>query len=293
MKKFLKVFIIVLLVIGVIAGTAFFFFRKIEKDDNTTPSIVAMLKSDDKSAFNQQLKTVSDLVNSDSQDNRIELIITVNKKLDDVVFALSTYFIDSNTQINDKALSKSYYDLINKRKMLTRMMNEYQIKKDSDLFDRHIGANDLYLQSCSYLVSYSKFSKRLNDLVPINKSTELKFNMIEVYSNVVGYTFSKGNLTTLENKRCSLLDSSNIVKINSIFKMRNNHIVKIENENQANEKVTILNSLNNNLFNKYYKKCNRELFAKNLSANWSAATTPNQSTSELLATYYLRSIYGV
>jgi len=46
MKKFLKVFIIVLLVLAVIGGTVFFFFRKLEKENSNTGSIVAMLESE-------------------------------------------------------------------------------------------------------------------------------------------------------------------------------------------------------------------------------------------------------
>ena len=105
MKKFLKVFIIVLLVVAVIGGTCYFFFRKIEEKNNTTGSISAMLQSETKIKFSEDLYAINNIANFDGTDKRMELIITTSENLDQLVYVLATYYIESDTKINDEVIS--------------------------------------------------------------------------------------------------------------------------------------------------------------------------------------------
>ncbi|MBQ9795574.1 MAG: hypothetical protein IJW36_01250 [Clostridia bacterium] len=293
MKKFLKVFIVVLLVIGVVAGTTYFFFRNVEKKDNTTASIAALLQSEEKLKFNSDLRYVSGLMNSDGTDQRLNLIIATNEKLDEIVNTLSTYFVHSNTKINDEALSNKLKQVQSNRKILTAMMNEYNIKKDSPLFNRHLGANDLYVKGCSYLITYAEFANILNEKINVNKESDIKFNMFEIYSNVVLDTFAWINANEVDRQRVVVDSSSNIDVMNSVLKIRSSYVVKIENENTPSEKVEMLFDINTNLFNDYYEKCDENSFAHNLAENLNLSTSPIQPNNERNAAYYFNLIYGI
>ena len=293
MKRFLRVFIIVLLVLGVIGGTSYFFFKKVEEKNNTTASIAGLLQSEDKVKFNQNLKVIAEYVNSDGTDDRMNLIILTSEKLDNIVYILSTYHIDSKTKINNEQIANKLDQVESSRNLLTKMINEYNIKKDSPKFDRHLGANDLYLQACTYLVNYANFANLLNQNLDVDKMSDIKFNMFEIYTNVVVETFSKVNDDDAENTNVVISNSLNIDAINEVLKIRNSYIVKIENENTSDEKITILVTSYNNAFNTYYNKCNKTSFAKNLAENLELSTNLIQPNNERTAAYYFNLIYGI
>ena len=159
---------------------------------------------------------------------------------------------------------------------------------NSTYFNKHLGANDLYVQACSYLVDYSNFANTLNKIVSNKKLEELKFNMFELYSNVAASTFDKSKVEENDNSWLVVSSTSNIDIMNSALEIRNNHIVKIKNE-----VATIVNSSNSNLFNNYYGKCNKKSFANNLSVNISSATSSTQSSNEGYAAYYFKGIYEI
>ena len=193
MKKFLKVFIIVLLVLGAVCGTTFIFFRNYKNENNTTASICELLQSEKKMGFNDALETTSDIVDSDGTDKRMNLIVETNNMLDEIVFDLSAYHIKAQTKIKDKALTKSLNQLNESRTLLANMLEEFNIKKDSAFYDRHLGLNDLYQQSCVYLSNYASFANILNKITDVEKSSDIKFATFEVYANVVKRAFSNIN----------------------------------------------------------------------------------------------------
>lgn len=280
MKKFLKIFIIVLLVVASIAGTCYFFFVNIKKKNNTTSSISESLFSSEKNKFDTELKNVSTWVNSDGTDSRIELIIKTNNNLDDIVEVLASYYVESDTKINNERIAKSFNEVVESRDLLNKMLEEYKIKKASAFFNRHLGANDLYKQSSAYLVDYAVFANYLNASLQVNKASDLKFSMFEIYCNIVIDTF--GNLnTSLDNVIVN--NSSNINKINSMFKIKNSYIVTSVSPFDKNI----------NLFNKVYYQCNKMEFASDFARNISVVSSPNQTTNEKLAMYYLKQIFGV
>ena len=105
MKKFIKVFIIVLLVIGVIGGTCFFFFRKHKDKNSKTESIVSMLQSESKIKFDEDLSLITGYMkDSNSADTRLDLIINTSGKLDDILSVLSSYYVSANTQIKNEEI---------------------------------------------------------------------------------------------------------------------------------------------------------------------------------------------
>ena len=280
MKKFLKVFIIVLLVIASVAGTCYFFFKNMKERDNTTASIAGVLYSEEKSEFNSNLQVISALMNSDSTDTRLNLIITTNAKMDQITKILASYHIANNTKINNERISKAFNQFNSSRNLLTAMINEYNIKKDSSYFNRHTGANDLYSQACNYLISYARFINYVNSDLNLNKSCDIKFSMFDVYTHVVMTSF---NETKTENSMVIIKNAANINKINSILQI-DNSIIKTEVNTFAKEI---------NLFSDAYYNCNKTEFAANLATNITLVTSSNQDTNEKIATYYLKQIFKV
>lgn len=284
MKKFLKVFIIVLLVLGVIGGTCFFFFRKMEEKNNTTEPLSVMLQSDSKVKFNEDMESMAAWVNSDNTDKRIDLLIKTNENLDQIIYTLATYYIQTETVINDKDISNALDDVNVSRDVLTAMMNEYKIKKESSYFNRHLGANDFYKQACSYLIKYAKLANLLNASLTVDRMADIKFNMFEIYANVVIKTFSETNATTVQNSKVVVTNSSNI-------NVMNNHLVVLLSFVQTNGVDEF--SINTNNFNKYYMACDRIAFASNLASNISTVSSSQQDSNEKIATYYFKRIYGI
>ena len=286
MKKFVKVFIIVLLVLAVVGGTVYFFFKKIEEKNNNTGSIVAMLESESKLKFNDDIVKIDNLLNLDGTDNRMELIIETNNNLDEIIYVLSTYYVDSNTSINNKTIADKFKQVNASRELLSRMMAEYNLKaaynleSDTKCFNMHEGANDVYKQSCLYLKQYAELANLLNvSLADLQKTADFKFSMFEIYTNVAINTFN----TTKNNSNIIIVDySKNIDLINNYFEIDNSYI---SSTNQFTSYV--------NKFNEYYNKCDKTKFAQSLFQNTENVTTVNQDTNEEIATYYFKQIYGI
>ena len=279
MKKFLKVFIIVLLVIASVAGTCFFFFRNLKEKNNTTPSFSAILFSQEQKEFNESLNLMSAVVNSDATDKRLEVIIKTQNNLDEILKVLVSYHVENNTQINNERISKAFKQFDADKTLLQNMVDEYLIKKDSSYFDRHLGANDFYRQACNYLMSYARLVNYINMDLSLNKSVDLKFSMFEIYCNVVTTSF---NTTKVTSSKVEIENASNINKINDLLVINDSFIVTA---------VDPFSSVINE-FNRYYYNSNKTEFAKNL-ANNILMVNSNQGNNEQIATYYFKQIFGV
>lgn len=280
MKKFLKVFIIVILVIAAVAGTVVLFFINRDKNDSVTGSIADFVYSDDNKLFNSNLQDMNKWVNSDSTDNRVELIIKTNNMMDEIVKDLSSYHIANNTQIDNEKIFRVFNGVVAAKNLLGNMMSEYKIKKDSTYFNRHVGANDFYNQACVYLVNYAEFANYINTYLGVNRQVDLKFTMFEVYCNVVMTTF---NTTKTENSKVVVESTSNINKINQVMVVENSFI-----DTSVNQFAIEISQ-----FNSAYYTCNKVEFAKNLASNISAVSSVNQDTNEKIATYYFKQIFGI
>lgn len=279
MKKFLKVFIIVCLVVAAIVGTCFLFFKNLKEKENKTPPIAQLLLSESKSKFDANMAEMSTLVNSDGTDYRLDLIIKTSKNLDDIVFTLSTYSIEQNTQIDNRKIAEMYNQVQASLNLLEAMVVEYKIKSTSTYFDRHLGANDFYKQASFYLTNYAKFANLLNvSLSNVNKNVDVKFNMFEIYANVVINTFDE---TKDDNWLTMVKDRSNIDAINNLFRVTNSFV----NDGAFSIKVS--------QFNDAYYNCNKINFAKNLNENINVVNTLNTQDKEKVATYYFKLLCNI
>ena len=283
MKKFLKIFIIVILVLGVIGGTCFFFFRNNKVKKSTTESLVDYFNSQSSVEFREDLSSMSLLVNSDGKDNRLNLLIETNNKLDKIANALISYYITSDTKINNEEISKSLNIVKSSKSTLSSMMAEYEIKSTSNYFNRHLGANDFYIQASNYLIQYARFIKLVNNDISMDKSVEPKFNLFEVYSNVVIETFSYINIEDAATSKVVVSNVSNI----SIL---NNRLIII---NSIVQTAGGLFSKYGNDFNKYYSNCDKNQFASKLAENIGKVKNAEQDSNEKIATYYFKVIMGL
>lgn len=290
MKKFFKVFITILVIVGAVAGTSYLFFKNLVKNSNKTGSIVNMLQSDSKQTFNTNLNTMDDIVNENGLDNRMEVIIETNKNLDKIVYTLSSYYINSSTTINNEKV-KNQLNVVNlQRSTLTDMMEEYFIKSGyneetkqftSTYFDKNLGLNDFYKKISSYLVNYAKLAKLISaDIGNVNKESDVKFIMFDVYADVVKFTFAEHDVDA--NKRVVVKDVSNLNLMNAKMKIENFYI---DNQN--------IYTISMNNFVKSYNKCNKEKFAKNLVLNIAIANSPEQADNDLIATFYFKAIFEI
>lgn len=280
MKKFLKVFIIVVLVLATVVGTCVLFFVNRKKNNTTTSSIAEFLFAEENEKFNEKLANMDSWVDSDGTDNRVELILTTNLMLDEMAKDLSSYHIANGTKITNEKIFNAFKNVQSSKNLLVKMMDEYKIKKDSTYFNRHTGANDFYAQACVYLINYAKFNNYVNVNLNINRNVDLKFSVYEIYSNVVMNTFSK----TKTLSSLVLVDNAqNLNKLHEIVSMDNSFIET--NVNQFAIEIT--------LFNNAYYETNKVNFANNLTQNISSVTTADQSSKEKLATYYFKQIFGI
>lgn len=280
MKKFLKVFIIVVLVLATVVGTCVLFFINRKKNNTTTSSIAEFLFAEENEKFNEKLANMDSWVDSDGTDNRVELILTTNLMLDEMAKDLSSYHIANGTKITNEKIFNAFKNVQSSKNLLVKMMDEYKIKKDSTYFNRHTGANDFYAQACVYLINYAKFNNYVNVNLNINRNVDLKFSVYEIYSNVVMNTFSK----TKTLSSLVLVDNAqNLNKLHEIVSMDNSFIET--NVNQFAIEIT--------LFNNAYYETNKVNFANNLTQNISSVTTADQSSKEKLATYYFKQIFGI
>ncbi|MBO5955049.1 MAG: hypothetical protein J6Q13_03690 [Clostridia bacterium] len=283
MKKFIKIFIVVLLVIGVIGGTCYFFFSKYKDKNSKTESIVSILQSESKIKFDEDLSLITGYMkDSNSVDTRLDLIIDTSERLDDMLSVLSSYYVSTNTQIKNEEIAKLNKKVLSSRSLLGSMMNEYKIKTSSALFDRNLGANDLYKQSCAYLVDYANFVKLINENLVVNKTADLKFSMFEIYSNVVISTFAETE-THAESKLVAVKHASNIQTMNTHMIISNSYI-----QTSVSQFAIEINH-----FNKFYNACNKLTFAKELSVNIQNVKSETQDTNEKIAAYYFKEIFGI
>ena len=279
MKTFLKVFIVVILVIGSIAGTTFFFFRNRKIKNNTSGSVAEMLFSDSKAEFDVDLATMNALIDSDGTDSRMDLIIETNQQLDEIAEILATYYIQTGTKINNEKIAKALNRLNSSRSLMVSMIDEYYIKKESAFFDRHLGANDFYKQSCVYFVDYANFITLLNNNIQANKNADLKFTMIDVYANVVLTSFDE--VQSNSKSRVEIKDKEDILFINQKLNFNGSFVqTKIEPFDYRMVK-----------FIKAYYNCNKTAFAEDLSLNVGSVSTEMETTQERIASYYFKQIF--
>ncbi len=273
-----------LLVLAVIGGTVYFFFRKIEKENNNTGSIIEMLESESKNRYNENLAFTYEVINQNKDDDRLNLIIETSNNLDNIVRILISYYVESETAIDNEIIAKQLKKVHDSRDLLDRMLTEYLIKKESEFFDHHEGANDLYEQSCRYLIEYATFANLINESITnVDRTADIKFNIFEVYSNVVKTTFAFTKEEYVDNTvKVVLENTETIALLNGLLKIENSYVVTVVDKFSMEVRD----------FNEYYLKCDKFVFASNLLTNIEIVSE-SRGSNEKIATYYFKEVFDL
>ena len=224
-KKILKWFIIIVLVVGSVSATVFIFFKKYNENKVKEVDLISVLNSNGKTEFDEGLDSVLFAIGNSEKPTWFDDAVLVGENLDKSLEILSRYYIDSNGIVKVAEIDKTYSSMITTRNTLTGMFDEYAIKSTSEYFPILLGGNDIFVAYSNYLVKYAKFVKAINeDLMnkdSFNSVSDIKFSMIDLYSRIVVDSFSKltkeGDLAVAGNK-------INLDKIHSYFKFDNSYI---------------------------------------------------------------------
>jgi len=280
MKKILKISIIILLVIGVIAGTCYLFFINMKKEEDPI-ILVNYTNSTAKKTFDADLTNLNAKLIVTKGDTRLDWLSKTNAKLDSMMKTLTVYVVEDGGKISDNSIIRAIEEVESSRSYAQIMIDEYEVKIDHQ--SGSLGFNDLYEQLCVYLADYAELTKALNSYVVglgVNKNSDIKYNMINLYSNIAINTFT--SVKVIDGQASIVQDTTNMDAINGLVSV-NNHYIGIP---------TIMFGSDANNFNKYYSKCDKVSFANNFAGNINTIFSINSdSTDEQRATFYLNKLY--
>ena len=286
MKKVLnvvKVLLIIALVAGAIGGTCYFFYNYVLLNADAFNSFNTLIYGGQTTEFNAKLYEVRGYT-----DDRFDLIINTNEKLEEMAVNLNYHLVNAEDfDLDERFIEEQIDKVLENQDTAYNMMEEYLIKVDSDFFNREKGANDLYNQMSRYFVTFSDMISTINselNKTDIIKNADVKFSIIEVYSNVCIDAFS--NLVTDASGLRRVEDSENIDLVNRAINFKNGFI----SSSNANANFSYLT----NNFIQNYEKCDKEAFASNLAQNVNQVVTISDSSTSLVkATYYFKGVLGI
>lgn len=285
MKKFLKVFLITIIILGAIAGTVFIFFKNYKENIDSSKAVVDFVYDARQDTFKTSLEGVNETLKATESDYRFDLILETYQKLNDSVITLSSYLETYGDKVDDEKIVKKLTDVKNSRGTAESMIAEFNLKSSSTYYNKKLGANDLYEQMTTFLIKYAQLTKEINyqlDDSLIVKNADIKFAFIELYCDVVINDFS--NLGAEEGLRI-IQNKINIELMNLKFQLTDGSVSGL-----VNGEYNYLN----NYFIKYYSSCNKIQFAKNLAQNVNSVKSISESsTDEQKATFYFNAIYGM
>lgn len=282
MKKFLKVFLVIILIIGAIAGTVFFFFKFFKEKVDSVAEVSNYIYADSSVQFNDKIKQVDSALGSDA---RFDLIMETRENLEDSIVALLPYMKKYGEEFSHDKVVKELDIVKEKQSLASEMIAEFQLKSDSPYYPKSLGANDLYVEMSNMLVSQAQLVKVINNELSnagVDKSGDIKFTLIDVYADVVITSFDE--FQKVDNKAI-IKDIEDIEFINTYFAVYNGCVLNLKNGSF---------SYLNNKFVEIYSNCNKSAFADNLKLNSNTVSTWSESLSnELKATYYFEQMYGI
>ena len=284
MKKFLKalrIILIILLVGGVIAGTCLIFFKNLKKSEEPI-AFVDFVHSEEKAEFDDGLRNINAILVTKYNDQRLSWANVTMSNLDKIVDTLSSYIIQDGNRVTDSKIVKSLGKLKDYRDQAQDMIDEYIVK--IVYHPTSLGFNDLYEQLCEYIEEYSTMVIALDNYVVdlgVNKASDLKFNMIDVYARIAKSTFA--DVDIVDGQLSKVSNPVNMDKINSIFRLDYGYML--------NTSVSFSKYVNE--FDMYYSMCDKPSFAKNFVANLASvgSSIQNDSSDEIKATYFFEKLY--
>ncbi len=289
-KKFLKYFVIVLIVGCSIGGAFYFFYANLRLNQDSFSAVNEFVYGGGKSEFDSAVSNVyGNYVNSANNDTRIQYYVDVNNQLGEIAKTLNMYFIDMDEYDLDGYTVVKYLDeLLTQQDELTQMIEEYILHCDSSAFARNTGANDLVKGLYDYIVTYCRVLSTMNTeiktKVVAGNNSDIKFDVIEIYLNICINTFSTTSYDTSGWLRLSNTDNYSVI------------YNKFNLENGIIQTGTTYGNFSylNNLFITNYENCDTAAFAKSFSTNLGLYNSISSGSSSLVkAVYYFKQIFGI
>ena len=287
LKKFIKFFVIALIIVASVVTTCVIFFRNLDKIKQKEVAVVSFTSSETKQNFDLNLnKTVTAVKNDNPADTRFDILLSTISNLDNAMNVVATYYVDNGGAVKDNIIATKAEEVNGNMSLAVSMCKEYEIKTTSTYYDEHLGVNDLFDTTSKYIVSYSEFIILLNsNISSVNKNVNVKFALIDSYCRVCIDVFSNKEASeeTSTKNWLKLKDTTNIDFYNRYFKFTNSQLV-----------VKDMFSENNNNFISTYNNCDRANFAENIKSLCESISVYSESlTMEQKAAYYFKEVYGV
>lgn len=284
MKKFLKIFTIIVLVGLSIGGTCYFFYSNLVKQQDAYVRINTFLYSAEKSSVDTNLE----IVNGYAPDKLVVALETADK-LNMITETLNTYMIMSlDYDLDNNAIIERLESTIDKRANLFADTEEFIIKTHNQFFDPYMAINDVLKSLSNYIVRYAEMVKYMNQEIEshfvVNNNADIKFDIIELYCLTAIDSFA--NLE--DNAGAITIDEANITLLNNHFELKNG--VVVTNSDQVGKDF----SQYNNAFISSYDSVDKTTFASELSDNISAVNEITDSSTYVEeASFYLKKILGI
>lgn len=278
-KKFLKWFLIIILVVASVGATVFIFFKEYNKKKVEEVNLIEVIDSQEE--FNDSFDEVFQIITNAGKQDWFSDVEDTKICLDTVMSKLTNYYIKNNFKVKEKNISDSYSSMQTTRNLLMDMFDEYIDKSTSSYFPRLIGANDIYVAYANYLTKYAKFvsavNKNIMDREDLVVASDLKFSIVDLYARIIMNSFSK---VVVENDLKVIESDDNIDAINDDISFEYSLIESDDNL-----------SINAIKFVQTYNKCDKTKLAKNFTSILTTASIDAGSTNEQKAAFYFKEIF--
>ena len=278
MKKFLKCILIVVLVVASVGGTAYLFYKNLKPEADYLTSLNEYTNNSSNVKFSNNLQGVVEKTQSVA-DNRFDLLLTTNNKLNQCLDCLSPYYIVyKNYDIDKKAINKQFSNVKSLQAQAINVMDAY-LTKITAQGELSSGANPSYEAICAYFVNYANFINLINSQISkmgVDRTADLKFSAIEVYCNVCANTFN-----SISKQSVEIINVYAISQLNVCVKFKDSFL-----------DLTNDFSYLNNLFVKIYDSCNKNEFALHFMLYYTQGEQ-DSSSKEMQAGYYFKTVFGV
>ncbi len=283
MKTWVKVLIVIILMACASGATCLVFYNNLKKNNKIDYTITNYFASSERVMFNEELQEAK----TNCNDSRMKLVCDTLYNLEEILEDCNYYLINYYKKVEDKhEIIKEFENITNQKTQIYSMLVEYNTKSaNSTSFDKSTGSNDLYVSFANFFIKYAGFIQLINSRicgVVESDSSDIKFSVVELYSQVVKDSFSEikevKNLKTIAN-------SDNIDLMNNLIVYSNGQI-------QLATDIAYFGS-SSTLFIMNYNLCDKHSFAKNLSDNVDSISgdVSNMTTIER-ATHYFKEIFG-
>ena len=274
MRKALKTIFIIILCLAAVGGTSYLFFVNLNKADSAFKSVNQFVYGASQKELVINMRNIAT-----TGGDRFNLIINSYQDMQDSLFCINSYLLNFKNSSAERKICDKITSLNSSSANLKLMIEEYNIKSQTDAFDKVLGADDLYEAFADHVAQSAELVLLVKDSVVNETNTssiDVKFSVIDVYANVV-----KLSLKGLKIENSNNLE--NLSYMQSHFTLTNGYLQTV---NVGGNFASVTNK-----FIEKYASCNKNEFAANLKSNLNVANS-NSSTNELIASYYLLQILG-